>query len=546
MTRQSTVRYGSADAALHATVAQALEWLRRHAAASAHLVSDSRAVQAGDVFVAYAVDGADNRPHILNAIERGAAAVLYQPDGYPASKLEQANTPALPLAHLDRLAGPIAAAWYGEPSEALQLIGITGTNGKTSCSQWIAQALAAAGVPCAIIGTLGSGLPGKLVATGFTTPNAPQLQRSLAELRDAGARAVSMEVSSHALHQGRVNGTAFDIAVFTNLSQDHLDYHGTLAAYEAAKATLFRWPGLRHAVINRDDAAGRRLLKQVRGHVKNVIAYGLESGADAQGQKRGKKSGEAKDHVPDRAHSQTPGEKHLSASAIHATPHGTAFTLHSDWGRAEVEVATLGEFNVSNLLAVLGALLAADIPFDVALAQLAALAPVEGRMQRVGGRGQHSEPLVVIDYAHTPDALEKTLLALRPVAQQRGGQLICVFGCGGDRDATKRPLMGAIAERLADQVVLTSDNPRSEPAAAIIDQIAAGMGEPAQARRVEDRAIAILQAIRAASSDDLIVLAGKGHEATQEIAGKKRPFSDHDHALLALAARATQTRGDAE
>jgi UDP-N-acetylmuramoyl-L-alanyl-D-glutamate--2,6-diaminopimelate ligase len=545
MTRQSTVRYGSADPTLHATVAHALEWLRRHAAASANLVSDSRAVQAGDVFVAYAVDGADSRPHILNAVERGAVAVLYQPDGYPASKLKQANTPALPLAHLDQLAGPIAAAWYGEPSEALQLIGITGTNGKTSCSHWIAQALAAAGVPSAIVGTLGSGFPGKLVATGFTTPNAPQLQRSLAELRDAGARAVSMEVSSHALHQGRVNGTAFDIAVFTNLSQDHLDYHGTLAAYEAAKATLFRWPGLRHAVINRDDAAGRRLLKQVRGHV-SAIAYGLESCADAQGQKHGKKPGQAKDQAKDQAHSKTPGEKHLSASAIHATPHGTAFTLHSDWGNAEVEVATLGEFNVSNLLAVLGTLLAADIPFDVALAQLAALAPVEGRMQRVGGRGQHSEPLVVIDYAHTPDALEKTLLALRSVAQQRAGQLICVFGCGGDRDATKRPLMGAIAERLADQVVLTSDNPRSEPAAAIIDQIAAGMREPAQARRVEDRAIAILQAIRAASSDDLIVLAGKGHEATQEIAGKKRPFSDHDHALLALAARATQTRGDAE
>jgi len=541
MKRQSTVRYGSADPALHATVAQALEWLHRHAAASANLVSDSRAVQAGDVFVAYAVDGADNRPHILNAIERGAVAVLYQPDGYPAFELKQANTPALALAHLNQLAGPIAAAWYGEPSEALQLIGISGTNGKTSCSHWIAQALSATGVPCAIVGTLGSGLPGKLVATGFTTPNAPQLQHSLAELRDAGARAVSMEVSSHALHQGRVNGTAFDIAVFTNLSQDHLDYHGTLAAYEAAKATLFRWPGLRHAVINRDDAAGRRLLKQVRGRV-STIAYGLEPSGGAQGQKHGKKPGQAQDE----AHGKTQGERHLSASAIHATPHGTAFTLRSDWGNAEVEVATLGEFNVSNLLAVLGALLAADIPFDVALTQLAALAPVEGRMQRVDGRGQHGEPLVVIDYAHTPDAIEKTLLALRPVAQQRGGQLICVFGCGGDRDATKRPLMGAIAERLADQVVLTSDNPRSEPAAAIIDQIAAGMREPAQARRVEDRAIAILQAIRAASSDDLIVLAGKGHEATQEIAGKKRPFSDHDHALLALAARATQTRGDAE
>jgi UDP-N-acetylmuramoyl-L-alanyl-D-glutamate--2,6-diaminopimelate ligase len=522
MSARQIIRFGSADASLHATVAQALAWLHQHAGPSANLVSDSRAAQVGDVFVAYSVDGADNRPHIWKAIERGVVAVLYQPDGYPASALEQANTPALPLEHLDQLAGPIAAGWYGEPSETLQVIGITGTNGKTSCSQWIANALSAAGQPCAIVGTLGSGLPGKLVATGFTTPNAPQLQRSLAELRDAGARAVSMEVSSHALHQGRINGTAFDIAVFTNLSQDHLDYHGTLAAYEASKAILFNWPGLSHVVINHDDAAGRRLLKQVRGRVP-AIAYGLGLSAG-----------------------KTKGEKHLSASAIRATPQGTAFTLHSDWGSAEVEVATLGEFNVSNLLAVLGTLLAAGLPFDAALARLTVLAPVEGRMQRVGGRAQLGEPLVVIDYAHTPDALEKTLTALCPVAAQRGGQLICVFGCGGDRDATKRPLMGEIAERLADQVVLTSDNPRSESAAAIIDQIAAGMREPAQARRVEDRAIAILQAIRAARQDDVIVLAGKGHESTQEIAGKKRPFSDHDHALLALAARATQIRGDAE
>jgi len=477
------------------------------------------------------VDGADNRIHMLDAIERGAAAVLYQPEHCPAGLLDDlkqhGNTPLLPLAQLDQLAGPIASAWYDEPSAALQVIGITGTNGKTSCSHWIAQALSAAGRPCAIIGTVGSGMPGKLVATGFTTPNAPQLQRSLAELRHEGARAVAMEVSSHALHQGRVNGTEFAIAVFTNLTQDHLDYHGTLAAYEAAKARLFDWPSLQHVVINRDDAAGQRLLKHVRGRVP-AIAYGL--GAAPAGNK----------------HPAGKGCRQLSASAIHATPNGTAFTLSGDWGSAEVEVATLGEFNVSNLLAVLGTLLAAGLELSTALTRLADLLPVAGRMQRVGGRPQLGEPLVVIDFAHSPDALEQTLHALRPVAQQRGGQLWCVFGCGGDRDAGKRPLMGAIAERFADQVVLTSDNPRSEPAGAIIDQIAAGMREPTHARRVEDRAIAILQTIRAAAPTDLIVVAGKGHESTQEIAGKKRPFSDQDHALLALAARATQIRGDAE
>jgi UDP-N-acetylmuramoyl-L-alanyl-D-glutamate--2,6-diaminopimelate ligase len=336
-----------------------------------------------------------------------------------------------------------------------------------------------------------------------------------------------MEASSHALHQGRVNGTAFDIAVFTNLTQDHLDYHGTFEAYEAAKARLFAWPELRAAVINRDDAAGRRLLASTQGHAR-TIAYGLD-GADATS-------------------SDAPqADAWLLASKVRATATGTAFHLStSDWGDADVEVQTLGAFNVSNLLGVLGALLAADVPFQAALAELAKLESVNGRMQRLGGRVQNDEPLVVIDYAHTPDALEKTLDALRPMAAARGGELICMFGCGGDRDATKRPLMGAIVEKLADGVVVTSDNPRSEDPQSIIDQIVAGMKDASKARRIEDRASAILQAIRSAAREDVIVLAGKGHEATQEIMGKKRAFSDQDHARLALAARATHIRGSAE
>ncbi|PRE75049.1 UDP-N-acetylmuramoyl-L-alanyl-D-glutamate--2,6-diaminopimelate ligase [Burkholderia multivorans] len=503
----------------HQQIAAALAWLRQHVAPAAQLHADTRSLRAGDVFVAYAVDGADNRAFIADALARGAAAVLYQPEGLAATP----NAPvALAVPALDQLAGEIASGWYGDPSDGLLAIGVTGTNGKTSCTQWIAAALTALHQPCAIIGTLGSGMPGHLVPTGFTTPDAPQLQRSLAQLRVGGAQAVAMEVSSHALHQGRVNGTAFDIAVFTNLTQDHLDYHRTFEAYEAAKAKLFAWRGLRAAVVNRDDAAGRRLLEKLAGRVR-TIAYGI---GDAQ-------------QAPD-------ADRELLALDVRATATGTAFRLRSSWGDADVEVGTLGTFNVSNLLAVLGALLAADVSFDAALAEIARLEPVNGRMQRLGGRLQNDEPLVVIDYAHTPDALEKTLDALRPIAVARGGRLVCMFGCGGDRDATKRPLMGAIAERLADDVVVTSDNPRSEDPQAIIDQIVAGMTAPDRARRIEDRASAILQAVRGAAREDVVVLAGKGHEATQEIMGKKRAFSDQDHARLALAARATHGKGGGE
>lgn len=503
----------------HQQIAAALAWLRQHVAPAAQLHADTRSLRAGDVFVAYAVDGADNRAFIADALARGAAAVLYQPEGLAATP----NAPvALAVPALDQLAGEIASGWYGDPSDGLLAIGVTGTNGKTTCTQWIAAALTALHQPCAIIGTLGSGMPGHLVPTGFTTPDAPQLQRSLAQLRDGGAQAVAMEVSSHALHQGRVNGTAFDIAVFTNLTQDHLDYHRTFEAYEAAKAKLFAWRGLRAAVVNRDDAAGRRLLEKLAGRVR-TIAYGI---GDTQ---------QALD-----------ADRELVALDVRATATGTAFRLRSSWGDADVEVGTLGTFNVSNLLAVLGALLAADVPFDAALAEIARLEPVNGRMQRLGGRLQNDEPLVVIDYAHTPDALEKTLDALRPIAVARGGRIVCMFGCGGDRDATKRPLMGAIAERLADDVVVTSDNPRSEDPQAIIDQIVAGMTAPDRARRIEDRASAILQAVRGAAREDVVVLAGKGHEATQEIMGKKRAFSDQDHARLALAARATHGKGGGE
>ncbi|CAH2785850.1 MAG: UDP-N-acetylmuramoyl-dipeptide--2,6-diaminopimelate ligase (EC [uncultured Caballeronia sp.] len=503
-----------------AQIAKAVAWLRAHADASAQLHADSRSLTSGDVFFAYAVDGADSCPFIDAALEKGAAVVLYQPENF-AGKPNASRT--LAVKALNELAGPIASAWYGEPTESILVVGVTGTNGKTSCSHWLATALSALGTPCAVVGTLGSGMPGKLVHSGFTTPDAPQLQRTFAQFKTDGAKAVAMEVSSHALHQGRVNGTKFDIAIFTNLTQDHLDYHGTFAAYEAAKAKLFAWPALKAAVINRDDPAGRRLIALCHGRTR-TIAYGIENAAGAE----------------------VKADALLLASRVRATATGTAFHLSSDWGDADVEVATLGEFNVNNLLGVLGALLAAQIPLDAALVQIAKLEPVNGRMQRLGGRLQNDEPLVVIDYAHTPDALEKTLAVLRPITEARGGQLICMFGCGGDRDATKRPLMGAIAEKNANHVVITSDNPRSEDPLAIIDQVAAGFQDASKTRRIEDRASAILQAIRTAAREDVVVLAGKGHEATQEIMGKKRAFSDQDHARLALAARATQARGGGE
>ncbi|CAM2149775.1 UDP-N-acetylmuramoyl-L-alanyl-D-glutamate--2, 6-diaminopimelate ligase [Pararobbsia alpina] len=514
-TSNTTRAYAPVDPVRDAQrVAEAVAWLHTQVASSANLHADSRSLAAGDVFVAYAVDGADNRPHAVSASHHGAVCTLWHatPGATPPASIEH----VMQIEELDRLAGPIASAWYGEPSQAMRMVGITGTNGKTSCSHWIAQAFSALGQPCGVVGTLGVGLAGHLVETGFTTPDAPQLQRVLARLRSDGAKAVAMEVSSHALHQGRVNGTAFDVAVFTNLTQDHLDYHGTLEAYEAAKARLFDWPGLKAAVVNRDDPAGERLLAALPAGVK-PIAYG----------------------VGERA-----GATSLTATQIRATATGTAFHVESDWGRAELEVATLGEFNVHNLLAVLGTLLASDVPFDAAIAQIAKVESVPGRMQRLGGRLANDEPLVVIDYAHTPDALEKTLEALKPVASVREGKLICVFGCGGDRDAGKRPKMGAIAERLADSIVITSDNPRTEVPATIIDQIAAGMKHADRARKVEDRASAILQAIRAAAKEDIVVIAGKGHEATQEIMGRKRPFSDLDHSRLALAARATKPHAE--
>ncbi len=484
-----------------------LEQLRAAGVVARGITADSRRIAPGDVFAAWPGHATDGRRFLPAAIAAGAAAVLWESgDGFHA---ESAPVPSIPVAGLRELAGHLAHAIHGRPSEALWLAGVTGTNGKTTVSQWLARALGELGCRCGIVGTLGNGFPDQLVAGLNTTPDALELHRTLAGFVADGAQATAMEVSSIGLDQGRVNGACFDLAIFTNLSRDHLDYHGTMEAYAAAKARLFALPGLRHAVLNLDDAYGLSLARRLADQGMTVIGYTrVASNAAA-----------------------LRGGRVLIGDRLQASPAGLRFTALWGEAHAELEVRMVAPFNVSNLLAVMAALLARGVPFDEATHVAARLTPPEGRMQLVGGVG---EPLVVIDYAHTPDALAKVLEAVRTTATGRGGRLVCVFGCGGDRDPGKRPLMGEVARQLADRVVITSDNPRSEDPLKIIDAVAAGAGTAAE--RVVDRAQAIAIAIGEAAADDVVVLAGKGHEPYQEVLGQRLPFSDLEQARLALQA----------
>lgn len=464
------------------------------------VADDSRQVQAGDIFLAYPGDLADGRRYIVSAIERGAVAVLWQPGGdfvwNPAWKVANLACEAL-----RPLAGPLAHMVYGHPSEALSLIAVTGTNGKTTISQCLARVYPK---PCAIIGTLGAGFPDALVETGFTTPEATTLMRYLADFRHHDAAACALEASSIGIEEGRMNGARVDVAVFTNLTRDHLDYHGSMEGYAAAKQKLFTWPRLRTAIINLDDEFGLQLMRETTA--LRVLGYAI---------------GEARRDFP----------ALVRAENLVDTPFGQRFSLHLPNGRGTVDTQLVGRYNISNLLAVAAVLHDAGLPAIDVVRRLSELAPPAGRMERLGGLG---EPLVVVDYAHTPDALENALRALRPVADSRGGRLGVVFGCGGDRDHGKRPQMGTIAAAGADRALVTSDNPRSEAPQAIIDEIVAGMsGAEVEA----DRAIAIRRAILEAAESDVILLAGKGHEQYQEIAGVRYPFSDVEHAQAALNER---------
>ncbi|MGE5651563.1 MAG: UDP-N-acetylmuramoyl-L-alanyl-D-glutamate--2,6-diaminopimelate ligase, partial [Bacillota bacterium] len=431
------------------------------------------------------------------------------------------TVPHMAVHDLKKAAGPVANAHYGQPDAAMFTVAVTGTNGKTSCSQWLGSALSRQGEPTAVVGTLGVGLYRRgahagLANTGYTTPDAVLLQRKLAELRDAGARALAIEASSIGLEQGRLNGMHVDVALFTNFTRDHLDYHGDMAAYEAAKKMLFDWPGLKHAVINLDDDMGVRLVEYLRKARPQLPVTGYTL-----------------------AEREIDGIAVLRASEIRTSHGGTTFKLDCAAGSAQMKTQLVGQFNVSNVLGIFGVLLAKGIAFKAATEAVEVLTAVPGRMEQLGGQ---DAPLVVIDYAHTPDALEKTLSTLRQVAQQRSGELWCVFGCGGDRDPGKRPQMGRVAQA-ADRIIVTSDNPRSEEPATILAQIVQGIDTAALATDalhvIEDRASAILWAVRHAGKNDVVLLAGKGHEPYQEIKGKRLPFLDADHAALALAARAT-------
>lgn len=412
------------------------------------------------------------------------------------------NVPNFPETALRSLSGPLAHAICAYPCERMSLIAITGTNGKTSISQWLAGLHPRR---CAVIGTLGAGFPEQVVETGFTTPEAAVLARSLAGFVDAGAQACALEASSIGIEEGRLDGARVDVAVFTNLTRDHLDYHGSMQRYADAKEKLFNWPRLRLAVINADDPFGRLLMQ--RTTAGKVMPY---TQTDRSLKHQGAVCAEEVEEIAD----------------------GLRFKLLAPDGQAWVETRLIGRFNVSNLLATAAVLIDAGFsPAEVAQ-RFADLASPPGRLEVVGVEGRQDLPLVVVDYAHTPDALENVLRTLRGVAENRGGRLIVAFGCGGDRDRGKRPQMGEVAGRLADHVVLTSDNPRSENPAAILEDIRVAVPV---AEVIEERAEAIRRTILASEARDIVLLAGKGHEPYQEIAGVRHPFLDAGAARSALA-----------
>ncbi len=494
-----------------ATAPQAVEWLRSRLPDAGTLQTDSRKVRPGDAFIAWPGAATDGRAHVASALERGAVACLVEAEGVEAFGFCGGHIAALP--GLKAATGLIADQWFGHPSAQIDMLAVTGTNGKTTTAWWLAHALARVKLGgrsgCALVGTLGVGVPPAMESTGMTTPDPVRLQRALREYADAGLAACAIEASSIGVVEHRLDGTRIRVALFTNFTQDHLDYHGSMQAYWQAKAALFDWPGLQAAVVNVDDPQGARLWARLQAGPLDVWSVSIEGAARLQ----------AKDIV-------------LGAE-------GLDFTVIEAGHSLRMRTRLVGQYNVSNLLGVLAALRSLGLDLNQAVAACAHLEPVPGRMQQIALPGQ---PLVAVDYAHTPDALDKALRALRPAAEQRQGRLWCVFGCGGDRDAGKRPLMGQAAQKNADCVLVTSDNPRSEVPGRIIDQILAGM-QPGDSLHVQaDRAAAIAEAIGRASERDVVLIAGKGHEDYQETAGQRHPFSDMAEARKALAAREGKKR----
>lgn len=501
-------RFDDADAAA--------QWLR--ARVTGTLRSDSRLVRAGDAFMAWPGAAHDARRFVAGALQAGAPACLVASEGVEAFGFDDERIAAVP--GLKTAAGVVADRFFGSPSQALELVAATGTNGKTSTSWWTAQALTALQRRCGLVGTLGIGEPpragtqedARIEFTGLTTPDPVSLHAGLRRFVDEGFKACALEASSIGLIEQRLAGARITVALFTNFTRDHLDFHGSMASYWAAKRMLFDWPGLRAAVVNVDDEQGQALARELAGSGLALWTY------------------------------STRGPARLRAQDLRYEAGGLAFELVEEGDGAALCVRSrlIGGYNASNLLAVLGGLRALGVPARQAAEVVPLLTPVPGRMQQLRLGTGEAGPEVVVDYAHTPDALEKALTALRPLASARGGRLCCVFGCGGDRDATKRPLMGAIAQQLADDVVLTSDNPRSESPGAILAQIVAGLPHGARAKVIEDRREAILDAVRSAAPADVLLIAGKGHEDYQDIGGRKLPFSDIDEALDALRTRKAQ------
>jgi UDP-N-acetylmuramoyl-L-alanyl-D-glutamate--2,6-diaminopimelate ligase len=455
---------------------------------------DSRSVQAGDAFVA--VQGAlcHGSAFAKKAQAAGARVVLH--DG--KAELPALDIPTVEVPGLGDIISSLASRFYHAPSEHLTLAGVTGTNGKTTTSHFIAQGWERAHGRAGLIGTLGFGPLKQLAPGDRTTPDAITLQKMLSDCIDQGVERLAMEVSSHALAQGRCDDVQFDLAVFTNLSRDHLDYHGSMESYMAAKRRLFTDHNPRFAVINSDDPAGKSLINDARPGCQ-VLTYG------------------------------TNGSSELRAGVVNMDTRGMTLEIKSPWGNGSIHTPLLGRFNVYNLMAAAGSLALLGMDFSMVLHQLELIHAVPGRMARLGG--EYNQPVVVVDYAHTPDALEQALMALRAHLH---GRLICVFGCGGDRDQGKRPMMARVVEKLADRLILTSDNPRTESPARIIDDMLAGMERPERADVIPDRAASIRAAISQSNAQDIILVAGKGHETWQEIDGQKIPFSDADTVCAAL------------
>jgi UDP-N-acetylmuramoyl-L-alanyl-D-glutamate--2,6-diaminopimelate ligase len=459
------------------------------------LTVDSRQVHAGDLFIAIPGTLADGRTYISDAIARGATAVLREAGG--DYDFDSSPVPIFSCKDLRTRVGIIADRFFGSPSSKLLVIGVTGTNGKTTCTHLLAQVLGHAQKRCALIGTVGAGFPGTLEAMALTTPDAISVHGLLARFLREGATHVCVEVSSHALEQGRSVGVAFDLAIFTNLSRDHLDYHGSIDSYAEAKAHLFNVDGLKRAAINQDDPFGRTLLQRVQGKL-DVVSFGVDGGD-------------------------------VCAQEIRPLQDGLELRATTPLGEITLHCPLFGRFNAVNVLAVLAALLSCGISLEQAREGLSRIRPVAGRVERFGG--ENGQPLAVVDYAHTPDALEQVLRALREHTQ---GRLYCVFGCGGDRDRGKRPEMGRVAERLADKVVLTDDNPRTESGDRIVAEIAAGMN--AKPCIVRNRASAIRTAIAEANASDIVLIAGKGHEEYQQVGDRRMPYSDRETVRTILGA----------